>query len=109
MVNHAIRLDNPDSLRFQMTMATMNGISLNELRGQMKAIAVIMGVNFGQANLTAAYLQTIAIVKAFTSPAFKKNGITLQAIEIGNEADIYTNADHGERPQGYSIKDYVPQ
>ena len=28
-----------------MTMATMNGISLNELRGQMKAIALVMGVN----------------------------------------------------------------
>ena len=28
-----------------MTMATMDGISLNELRGQMKAIAVVMGVD----------------------------------------------------------------
>ena len=28
-----------------MTMATMNGISLNEVRGQLKAITLVMGVN----------------------------------------------------------------
>ena len=28
-----------------MTMATMNGISLNEVRGQLKAITIVMGIS----------------------------------------------------------------
>ncbi|KZV62776.1 glycoside hydrolase family 79 protein [Peniophora sp. CONT] len=68
---------------------------------------VIWGVNFGRNNLTAAYLQTVAICKAFTSSAMMTAGVTLQAIEIGNEADFYHN--NGVRNSSYSILNYVPE
>ncbi|KAI0059203.1 hypothetical protein BV25DRAFT_1908823 [Artomyces pyxidatus] len=63
---------------------------------------VIWGVNFGQANLTAAFLETQAISKAFTSSAVKSAGITLAAIEIGNEADLYAN--NGARTSGWNLQ-----
>ncbi|KZV62775.1 glycoside hydrolase family 79 protein [Peniophora sp. CONT] len=68
---------------------------------------VIWGVNFGGNNITAAYLQTVAICKAFTSSAMKNAHVTLQAIEIGNEADLYHN--NGLRNSSYSITNYVPE
>ena len=37
----------------------------------------------------------------------KSAHVTLQAIEIGNEADLYKN--NGLRSSSYSISDYVPQ
>ncbi|KAI0049009.1 glycoside hydrolase family 79 protein [Auriscalpium vulgare] len=52
---------------------------------------VIWGVNFGQANITAAFLEARAIATAFTSSSIKNAGVTLEAIEIGNEADLYKN------------------
>lgn len=52
---------------------------------------VIRGLNLGQSYLTAAYLNAKSIVKAFTSTAVKDTGITLDGIEIGNEADLYSN------------------
>ncbi|KII84460.1 glycoside hydrolase family 79 protein [Plicaturopsis crispa FD-325 SS-3] len=68
---------------------------------------VIWGVNFGQANLTAAYLETRSIVKAFDSPAVREAGITLDFIEIGNEADLYIN--NGARNSSWNIQQYVAQ
>jgi hypothetical protein len=57
--------------------------------------------------MTAAYLETVAICKAFSSDTFKSNSIQLEAIEIGNEADLYSNNHH--RGSSYSIQDYVPE
>ena len=31
-------------MRFQMTMATLIGASLTEMRGQLKAITIVMGI-----------------------------------------------------------------
>lgn len=68
---------------------------------------VIWGVNFGENNLTAAFLEAIAIANAFTSDAFQDLDITLEAIEVGNEADLYTS--NGARPSSFNVQQYVPQ
>jgi hypothetical protein len=56
---------------------------------------VIWGVNFGQSNITAAFLETQSIRKAFDSPAVQNQNISLEFLEIGNEADLYGK--HGAR------------
>jgi hypothetical protein len=68
---------------------------------------IIWGVNFGQNNLTAAFLETTAIANAFTSTTFRDAGITLEAIEIGNEADLYTS--NGARSSSFNVQQYVTQ
>ncbi|KAF8061826.1 glycoside hydrolase family 79 protein [Lyophyllum atratum] len=68
---------------------------------------VIWGLNFGQNNLTTAFLEARSIVKAFASPAITGANIVLDAIEIGNEADLYRN--NGARPSSYSITQYVKE
>ena len=65
---------------------------------------MIWGVNFGQANITNAVLEAQAMLKAFSSPAVKGAGITLELIEIGNEADLY-----GDRQQPWDVSVYVQQ
>ncbi|KAH9999196.1 glycoside hydrolase family 79 protein [Russula compacta] len=69
--------------------------------------SVIWGVNFGQNNLTAAFLQATAIANVFTSACFQNSNITLEAIEIGNEADLYIN--HGARNSSFNVQQYVSQ
>lgn len=68
---------------------------------------VVWGVNFGQNNLTAANLEAKAIVKAFASSAVKGQGIVLDAIEIGNEPDLYMN--NGHRASNYTSTEYVKE
>ncbi|KDR78214.1 hypothetical protein GALMADRAFT_155191 [Galerina marginata CBS 339.88] len=68
---------------------------------------VIWGLNFGQNNITAGFLETKSILKAFGSPSFKRAGITLEAIEIGNEPDIYIF--NGHRAATYSSTDYTQE
>ncbi|KAK7021937.1 hypothetical protein VNI00_017166 [Paramarasmius palmivorus] len=68
---------------------------------------VIWGVNFGQNNLTAAVLEAQSIAKAFTSPAVTDEGITLDLVEIGNEADLFRN--NGFRSSTYNISQYVKE
>ena len=68
---------------------------------------VIWGVNFGENNLTAALLEATAIANAFASDAFQELDITLEAIEIGNEADLYIS--NGARPSSFNVQQYVPQ
>lgn len=68
---------------------------------------VIWGVNFGQNNLTAAFLEATAIASAFTSATFRNLNITLEAIEIGNEADLYTS--NGARDNTFNVQEYVSQ
>jgi hypothetical protein len=68
---------------------------------------IIGGVNFGQNNLTAASLEASAIANAFTSAAFRDAKITLEAIEIGNEADLYTS--NGARNSSFNVQQYVAQ
>jgi hypothetical protein len=55
--------------------------------------SVIWGVNLKQANITTALLEAVAIVNAFSSSSFKEAGIQLEAIEVGNEADLYPRID----------------
>jgi len=68
---------------------------------------VIWGLNLGQTNLTATFLGAKALVEAFASPAVKNAGIILDAIEIGNEADLYKN--NGARPKTYTSTQYVEE
>jgi hypothetical protein len=68
---------------------------------------IIWGVNFGQNNLTAAFLEASAIANAFTSAAFLNAKITLEAIEIGNEADLYTG--NGARNSSFNVQQYATQ
>ena len=69
---------------------------------------MIWGVNFGLNNITNAVSEAIAIRKAFLpgGPAFDA-GITLDAIEMGNEADLY--ATNGLRAAGWNISTYTQQ
>ncbi|KAJ3829162.1 glycoside hydrolase family 79 protein [Lentinula raphanica] len=67
---------------------------------------VTWGVNFKSLNLTAAFLEAGAIAGAFNSfPA--SSGLVLDAIEIGNEADLYGS--NGGRPANFTIEEYVSQ
>lgn len=68
---------------------------------------ITWGVNFGQNNITAAYLETSAIANAFISTTFRNAGITLEAIEIGNEADLYTS--NGARSSSFNVQQYVTE
>jgi len=68
---------------------------------------VIWGLNLGQNNLTAAFLEAQSLVKAFASPPIKDAGIVLEAIEIGNEADLYSN--NGARPRTFTSTQYVTE
>ncbi|KAG6879675.1 hypothetical protein C0992_012973 [Termitomyces sp. T32_za158] len=60
-----------------------------------------------QFNLTTAFLQAKSIVRAFSSSAIRNAGIVLDAIEIGNEADLYRN--NGARARSYNIAQYVKE
>ncbi|THH14807.1 hypothetical protein EW146_g5586 [Bondarzewia mesenterica] len=63
----------------------------------LEGTQVVWGVNLRQANLTAAFLEARAIAQAFASSEVKGAGVTLNAIEVGNEADLYP----GNTPQNY--------
>ena len=63
-------------------------------------------MNFGTDNITAAFLEARAIKDAFQSPEITGKGITLEAVEIGNEPDLYGN--NGHRNSGsWNIQEYV--
>lgn len=68
---------------------------------------VTWGLNLGQNNITAAFLEAKSIVKAFSSSAIKRARIVLDSIEIGNEANLYPN--NGARPQTYTTAQYVEE
>ena len=57
--------------------------------------------------MSAAFLEAQALAKAFASTAIKNNGIVLEAIEIGNEADLYLKT--GARPRTYTSTEYVTE
>ena len=64
------------------------------------------GVNLREYNLTAAYLETKALIQAFGSLAVKSKGITLNLIEVGNEANLYRG---GGRYKSWNVTEYVSQ
>ena len=68
---------------------------------------VTWGINFGQKNLTAAFLSARSIASAFSSPAMKDAGVTLAFVEIGNEADLYIN--NGARPSNWTPVNYTQE
>jgi len=68
---------------------------------------VTWGVNLGGDNLTAAFLESESIMKAFSSSVMKSANVQLDAIEIGNEADLYSN--NGLRASSYNITQYVKE
>ncbi|CAL1706862.1 unnamed protein product [Somion occarium] len=63
------------------------------------------GVNLGLDNVTNAVNMAKSIVKAFGASAVKAAGVTLDMIEIGNEADLYKN--NGLRPSNWTVQQYV--
>ncbi|KAH9936819.1 glycoside hydrolase family 79 protein [Epithele typhae] len=67
---------------------------------------MVWGVNFGLDNATNAGNMARSIVQAFKSAAVLAAGVVLDRIEIGNEADLYSN--NGLRAKNYSVNDYVP-
>jgi hypothetical protein len=68
---------------------------------------VIWGLNLGQNNLSAAFLEAKALVNAFNSSPIKDACIVLEAIEIGNEADLYSH--NGARPKNFTSTEYVAE
>jgi hypothetical protein len=68
---------------------------------------VIWGLNLGQNNMTSTFLSTKSIIKAFASQSVTSKGITLEALEIGNEPDLFKN--NGARPSTYDITQYVKE
>src|SRR6266550_8272871 len=66
---------------------------------------VTWGVNLGRNNISAATLAAHSIFRAFSEKAFTDAGIILDAIEIGNEPDLYSH--NGDRQSNYSVSDYV--
>jgi len=67
---------------------------------------VIWGVNQLSSNVTNAVAMAKSIVKAFSvdGPAHRA-GVSLAALQIGNEADLYVG--HGFRPKSWNISAYV--
>ncbi|KAL4247519.1 Beta-glucuronidase C-terminal domain-containing protein [Abortiporus biennis] len=63
------------------------------------------GINLGLNNITNAVNMAKSIAKAFSSDAVKKANVILDLLEIGNEADLYSN--NGLRPKGYNVSQYV--
>lgn len=61
---------------------------------------VVWGVNLRDLNMTAASLEANAIAEAFSSSTFKTAGVNLEAIEIGNEANLYPFSD-------WTVEEYV--
>lgn len=68
---------------------------------------VTWGVNLGLNNITNAVNEAKSITAAFASSSIKNSGIVLDAIEIGNEADLYKN--NGLRPATYNSTQYVKE
>jgi hypothetical protein len=60
-----------------------------------------------QYNLTAAYLETVALIDAFSSYAVTEKGITLKFLEVGNEADLYYN--NQGRNSSWNVQEYVSE
>jgi hypothetical protein len=65
------------------------------------------GVNLRENNLTVAYLETVALMNAFSSPAVIEKHITLKYIEVGNEADLYHH--NKGRDSSWNVQEYVSQ
>ncbi|KAJ2921623.1 hypothetical protein H1R20_g15470, partial [Candolleomyces eurysporus] len=68
---------------------------------------VIWGLNLGQNNLTAGYLVSQSITKAFELPEVRQNGIVLDGMIIGNEPDLFPV--NGHRSPGYSVSQYISE
>ncbi|KDR78761.1 hypothetical protein GALMADRAFT_209155 [Galerina marginata CBS 339.88] len=60
---------------------------------------ITWGMNLKENNLTAVFLETRSLMKAFASSAMKNAGVILDSIEVGNEADGF----------GLSLPTYIQQ
>lgn len=69
------------------------------------------GFNLGSANLTLARIELDAIFTAFSKPTYqggvKGSGVSLELVELGNEADLYNH--NGHRDSTYNQNDYVEE
>lgn len=69
---------------------------------------MIWGVNLGSNSTTNAVAQAKAIVATFASGgAANAAGVTLDSIEIGNEADLYHN--NGLRSSSWTFSQWATQ
>lgn len=57
--------------------------------------------------MTVVFLETQAIVNAFASSAIQDAGITLDFLELGNEADLYNS--NGLRASSYNVAQYTTE
>ncbi|KAH6915443.1 hypothetical protein BKA70DRAFT_1369145 [Coprinopsis sp. MPI-PUGE-AT-0042] len=72
-----------------------------------KDTLVTWGLNLGSNNLTASYLMAQSIAKTFKSPEVVNANIKLEAIELGNEPDLF--GQNGHRAPGYNTSQYIPE
>lgn len=72
-----------------------------------KNTKVIWGVNISLNNITAATLDASALHTAFTSSDMQDAGISLEFLEIRNEADLLGY--HGRRNSSWDVQEYVQQ
>ena len=69
---------------------------------------MIWGVNLGADSVSNAVAEAQAIRATFESGGEASNaGVILDAIEIGNEADLYEN--NGLRGSGWNVDEYISQ
>jgi hypothetical protein len=98
----------PPSMDFLKSLSLSLSLSLTQLHFSIDTdTRVIWGLNLGQNNITAAFFEAQSLIKAFASSPFKNAGIVLEAIEIGNEADLYS--ENGMRPSTFTSKEYVTE
>lgn len=103
MVTHTTKL----SVSYRLVRHNLHHTNSHDDMTYILDTHVVWGVNFGAKNITAANLEARAIVEAFATPDVKDQGIILDAVEIGNEADLYR--DNGQRPRNYTPAQYVEE
>lgn len=94
-------------LIFLPASSCSHALQLISTRARLIGTRIQWGVNLREYNLTAVYLETKAMIQAFQSPAVKSKGITLNLIEVGNEADLYHH--NGGRNGSWNVDEYVTQ
>ena len=68
---------------------------------------LIHGLNFASIDDLRGFWQLAAIITTFDSTDMKKAKVTLDAIEVGNEPDMY--GVKGPKPSRYGVIEYLKE